>query len=69
MLNYTKFQDLITKGAFIKCGWDGSNQTEEAIKKETNATIRCIIKDNPDNLQCIYSNKPAQYQVIFAKAY
>ena len=67
--NYTKFQDLITKGAFIKCGWDGSNQTEEAIKKETNATIRCIIKDNPDNLQCIYSNKPAQYQVIFAKAY
>ncbi len=66
--NYTKFQDLITKGAFIKCGWDGSNQTEEAIKKETNATIRCIIKDNPDNLQCIYSNKPAQYQVIFAKA-
>tara|TARA_Y100001960_G_scaffold64481_1_gene67695 strand:+ start:110 stop:1579 length:1470 start_codon:yes stop_codon:yes gene_type:complete len=67
--NYTKFQELITKGAFIKCGWDGSNQTEEAIKKETNATIRCIIKDNPDNLQCIYSNKPAQYQVIFAKAY
>jgi len=67
--NYTKFQDLITKGAFIKCGWDGSNQTEEAIKKDTNATIRCIIKDNPKNLQCIYSNKPAQYQVMFAKAY
>jgi prolyl-tRNA synthetase len=54
----------------VICGWDGMEQTEMKIKKETHATIRCIPKQEKyQNLKCIYSSKPAKYQVIFAKAY
>ncbi len=68
--NYEEFKQLIQKGAFINCGWDGNPNTELKIKTETNATIRCIpMNQNIENIQCIYSNKPAKYQVIFAKAY
>ena len=69
-LKTEEFKQLIKKGAFITCGWDGNSETELKIKKDTNATIRCIpIKQNTKNLNCIYSSKKAKYQVIFAKAY
>jgi len=68
---YDDFKSLVTKGGFIKCGWDGSSETENKIKKETKATIRCIPFDqkNAIDLKCIYTGNPAKYEVIFSKAY
>jgi len=68
---YDEFKELISnQSGFVIAGWDGTNETEEAIKSETKATIRCI----PENLDfkgvtCIYSGKPARYKVIFSKSY
>ena len=68
--NYNEFKKIIKRGGFIECGWDGSKETEEIIKKETKATIRCIpFNGEINNLNCIYSNNPAKYNVVFAKAY
>ena len=68
--NYKDFQTLIQNGGFVKCGWDGTSKTEDIIKKETKATIRCIpFEQNIGGLKCIYSNNPAKYEVIFARAY
>ena len=69
--NYNEFKKIIENGGFVRCGWDGTNETELKIKKETNATIRCIPLDtnNIQNLKCIYSNETAKHEVIFAKAY
>ena len=69
--SYDKFKELISnQSGFVIAGWDGTNETEEAIKSETKATIRCI----PENLDskgvtCIYSGNPARYKVIFSKSY
>ena len=69
--SYDQFKDLIdNQNGFISCGWDGEGDTEESIKKETKATIRCILGNAEDNdLKCIYSGKPAKHKVIFAKSY
>ena len=68
--NYNEFKDCIKNGAFVIGYWDGNTESEQKIKKDTNATIRCILEnDNLDNKTCIYSGKPAQHKVIFAKAY
>tara|TARA_B100000029_G_C17573010_1_gene957287 strand:+ start:400 stop:1869 length:1470 start_codon:yes stop_codon:yes gene_type:complete len=67
---YSEFKSIIHDGGFAVCGWDGTNITEEKIKKETKATIRCIpFEQNIDNLKCIYSNNQAKYKVVFSKAY
>ena len=67
--DYEEFKNIIAKGGFVECGWDGTEDTESKIKKDTNATIRCIPFEQKNNLNCIYSQKPAKYSVIFAKAY
>jgi len=69
--NYEKFKTIINNGGFVKCGWDGLEKTEQNIKNDTNATIRCIPfnKSKVNNLKCIYSETPAKHEVIFAKAY
>ena len=69
--SYDKFKDLIeNQKGFISCGWDGESNTEESIKNETKATIRCIVGNGEDkDLKCIYSGKPAKHKVIFAKSY
>lgn len=55
---------------FISAHWDGTAETEEKIKEETKATIRCIPIDNPQEKgTCIYSGKPSSQRVLFAKAY
>jgi prolyl-tRNA synthetase len=69
--DYDAFRELIkTRGGFVYAHWDGTAETEERIKQETKATIRCIPFDSPDEEgQCIYSGKPSKRRVLFAKAY
>ncbi len=69
--NFKDFKKTLdNKGGFISAHWDGTNSTEEAIKKETKATIRCIPLDTKEeNGVCIYSGNPSNKRVLFAKAY
>jgi prolyl-tRNA synthetase len=61
---------LEEKGGFMSAHWDGTSETEAAIKEETKATIRCIPLDGEEETgKCIYSGKPSQQRVLFAKAY
>ena len=64
------FKAQIEKGGFISAHWDGTAETEEKIKEETKATIRCISLDAPEEAgTCVYSGKPSNKRVIFARAY
>mgnify|MGYP001411455955 FL=1 len=68
--SYADFKKIIDYGGFVRCGWDGKEETEIKIKEDTKATIRCIpFDENSENLRCVYSNKPAKHEVIYAKAY
>lgn len=69
--SFDEFKSVIkNNGGFIRCGWDGENDTETIIKEETKATIRCILADGDvSGKTCVYSGKPAKHEVIFAKAY
>ncbi len=61
---------LETKGGFVLAHWDGTPETEAAIKEETKATIRCIPLDAPaEDGKCVYSGKPSTRRVLFAQAY
>jgi prolyl-tRNA synthetase len=61
---------LEEKGGFISAHWDGTSETEKAIKEQTKATIRCIPMDNPqEEGVCILTGKPSKERVLFAKAY
>jgi prolyl-tRNA synthetase len=63
-------QVLETKGGFVSAHWDGTGETEEKIKEETKATIRCIPLNNPqEEGACIFSGKPSRERVLFAVAY
>jgi prolyl-tRNA synthetase len=68
---YEDFKELLqNKGGFISAHWDGTPETEQAIKEETKATIRCIPFDQkPEEGKCIYSGKPSTGRVLFALAY
>ncbi|HOB83727.1 MAG TPA: proline--tRNA ligase [Bacteroidales bacterium] len=65
------FVDILdNSGGFIMAHWDGSSATEEKIKEETKATIRCIPVDSPEeDGKCIYSGKPSKRRVLFARSY
>ena len=69
--NWETFKDvLVNKGGFISAHWDGTPETEEKIKEETKATIRCIPLGNPQEQGvCVYSGKPSSQRVLFALAY
>jgi prolyl-tRNA synthetase len=57
-------------GGFIMAHWDGTTETEEKIKEETKATIRCIPFDSKEEEgKCIYSGKPSKRRVLFARSY
>jgi len=63
-------QILEEKGGFISAHWDGTGETEEKIKQETKATIRCIPLNNPkEEGKCIDSGKPSTQRVVFALSY
>ncbi len=69
--NYNEFKKIIkNNGGFVSAHWDGTQESEEKIKKETKATIRCIpFEDSPVTGKCIISGKPSKQRVLFAKAY
>ncbi|OYQ46140.1 proline--tRNA ligase [Flavobacterium aurantiibacter] len=69
--SYSEFKELLeTKGGFFAAHWDGTAETEERIKDETKATIRCIPLDRTlEAGTCMYSGKPSIGRVLFAKAY
>ena len=69
--NYDQFKSILNnEGGFISAHWDGTKETEDKIKKETKATIRCIpLNTIKESGKCIYSNKPSSQRVLFAKAY
>jgi prolyl-tRNA synthetase len=67
---WDEFQAQIEKGGFILAHWDGTAETEEKIKNETKATIRCIPLDAPEETgKCIYTGEPSNKRVVFARAY
>jgi len=69
--SYEEFKALLDgKAGFISAHWDGTPETEQKIKEETKATIRCVPLDNPlEDGVCIYSGKPSAQRVLFARAY
>ncbi|MCS6895174.1 MAG: proline--tRNA ligase [Bacteroidia bacterium] len=69
--NYTEMREILEeKGGFIFAHWDGTTETELAIKEETGATIRCIPLEMPsEEGRCIYTGRPSSQRVLFAKAY
>ncbi|MBM3412076.1 MAG: proline--tRNA ligase [Bacteroidetes bacterium] len=61
---------LDNKTGFVSAHWDGTPETEEAIKEKTKATIRCIPLSNPAEMgDCILTGKPSAQRVLFARAY
>lgn len=67
---WDEFKLKLEEGGFILAHWDGTSETEQKIKEETKATIRCIpLDDNFEDGVCVYSGKPSTRRVYFAKAY
>jgi prolyl-tRNA synthetase len=68
---YDEFKKVLEeKGGFISAHWDGTLETEDKIKEETKATIRCIpIELESSEGSCMVTGKPSSKRVLFAKAY
>lgn len=68
---WSDFLEIIdNQGGFIMAHWDGTGETEEKIKNETKATIRCIpFEGNDEQGTCIYSGRPSKRRVLFARSY
>ncbi len=67
---YEEFKEKIEKGGFILAHWDGTPETEELIKEETKATIRCIpFEGDTTPGVCMVTGKPSARRVIFARSY
>ena len=69
--SYGEFKELLDrKGGFLMAHWDGTSETEEKIKEETKATIRCVPLDAEEEPgACIYTGKPSVRRVVFARNY
>jgi prolyl-tRNA synthetase len=69
--SFDEFKKVLDeKGGFISAHWDGTTETENIIKNETKATIRCIPLDNPlEAGSCVYTGNPSIQRVLFARAY
>jgi len=69
--SYDEFKEVLeTKGGFVLAHWDGTAETEDQVKNETKATIRCIPLDDHDAAgNCMVTGKPSKRKVLFAKAY
>ncbi len=69
--DYEEFKDILNnKGGFVEAHWDGTSETEEKIKEDTKATIRCVPVDSEkEEGKCIVTGKPSKQRVVFARAY
>lgn len=70
--DWNEFKEKIGTGKFLLCHWDGTAETEQKIKDETKATIRCIPVDSfvcEEEGKDIYSGKPSHQRVVFAISY
>ncbi|GBF19514.1 proline--tRNA ligase [Arenibacter sp. NBRC 103722] len=69
--SYEEFKEVLeSKGGFISAHWDGTSETEELVKEQTKATIRCIPIDAKEEAGvCMVTGKPSSKRVLFAKAY
>lgn len=69
--SYDEFKRILEETpGFVSAHWDGTSETEQKIKEETKATIRCIpLNNKKEEGKCVYSGKPSTQRVIFAKAY
>ena len=69
--NWQDFEKALDgEGGFVSAHWDGTAETEESIKQQTKATIRCIPLNNPqEEGKCILTGKPSKERVLFARAY
>ena len=68
--SYDEFKVEIEKGGFLMCHWDGTPETEEKIKEDTKATIRCIpLNGDMTPGVCMVTGKPSAQRVVFARAY
>jgi prolyl-tRNA synthetase len=67
---WEEFTQQLDLGGFVSAHWDGTPETEDAIKEKTKATIRCIPLNNPlEEGKCILTGKPSTQRVLFARAY
>ena len=67
---YEEFKGEIEEGGFLLAHWDGTPETEEKIKAETKATIRCIpLEGDKTPGVCMVTGKPSMQRVLFARAY
>ncbi len=67
---WEEFKEQIENSMFVYAHWDGTPETEQKIKEETKATIRCIpLDDDFEDGKCIYTGQPSKRRVIFARAY
>lgn len=68
--SYDEFKEKIENGGFILAHWDGTPETEEKIKEETKATIRCIpLNGDKSPGKCMVTGKPSAQRVVFARSY
>ena len=69
--SWEEFKRLLDdKGGFLLAHWDGTPETEQKIKEETRATIRCIpLEKSEEQGKCVYSGNPSPGRVVFARAY
>lgn len=72
--SYDEFKEKIEEGGFILAHWDGTTETEERIKEDTKATIRCIpfetfFGDDKEPGRCMVTGKPSACRALFARSY
>ncbi|MDR1860546.1 MAG: proline--tRNA ligase [Bacteroidales bacterium] len=69
--SWDEFKDVLqNRGGFLLAHWDGTAETEQRIKEETKATIRCIPFDSqPESGRCVFTGRPSERRVLFAQAY
>jgi prolyl-tRNA synthetase len=69
--SWNEFEKVLNeKGGFIAAHWDGTAETEEAIKEKTKATIRCIpLEMDIKEGKCVLTGKKSTQRVLFARAY
>lgn len=68
--SYDEFKEAIEKGGFVMAHWDGTAETEEKVKQDTKATIRCIpLEGDKTPGKCMVTGKPSAQRVVFARAY